>query len=483
MVFVSVVSYVFFLPESLRLDESQSIWQANNTLKDLFELSARDIHLPLYNILLHFWMEIFGVNIFTNRILSLIFFLASTPMVYLVAFQVTKNVRLCLYAATIFSLSPFMHWFGNEQRMYSLFVFFSLCSHLFFLKIFTSPKTDFKNWIYYFIFSVLGIYSHYFFLLFILIQFVYFVINKKNYPQDYFVKVVSIGFGLVIAIIPWVLYVKHVNSAGSQIPFLLKPSTVDLFNVFSNHFFGFQSDEINSVILASWPLFGILCLYFLQKRDFRNSREIGKKFDLFSQDYFYFAVMAIMPTLLLFVISIFLRPIFLSRYLIMCIAPSYILISILFFSYRSKFLILLRVTFIFLIGISLFVQIGNPYSNVKENYSQAIEYVSSQSKRDDIIAVTAPFTIFPFKYYYQGETRITSIPEWDLTNSIPAFDEEVTLVQLSKLSQKYNNLYLVASYDQGYEKKLLDLVNTKAKLVESKSFPGKIKVLKYKTIK
>jgi mannosyltransferase len=169
--------------------------------------------------------------------------------------------------------------------------------------------------------------------------------------------------------------------------------------------------------------------------------------------------------------------------LIMCIAPSYILISILFFSYRSKFLLVLRVGFIVLIGISLFSQINNPNSTVKEDYRGAIEFVTNQSKRDDIIAVTAPFTIFPFKYYYEGEARLTSVPEWDLSTSIPVFDEETTVAQLSKINQKYNYLFLVASYDQGYEKKLIDLVNMNAKLVDTQNFPGKIKVLKYKTIK
>ena len=63
----TLISVRFWLPESLRLDESQSIWQSNRSYMDMLEVLARDVHMPLYGTLLHFWMDVFGNNISTNR--------------------------------------------------------------------------------------------------------------------------------------------------------------------------------------------------------------------------------------------------------------------------------------------------------------------------------------------------------------------------------------------------------------------------------
>lgn len=333
MLTAAFISYKFLLPESLRLDESQSIWQANRPFLALLEISARDVHMPLYNILLNQWITLFGNNIFTNRILSLLFFLASIPMTFLLGKIVTGKNKIGLYLATMFTVSPFMNWFGSELRMYSMMVFFTICSHVIFIKIFETQKQRIYLWLGYFFVSLLGIYSHYFFILFILCQCVFFLFNQKSFAKRFKSRFLTVMILLGVGISPWVLYVRYINTAGSQTPRLAKPSTVDLFNVFSNQFFGFQVDSINSLILSTWPLFGILCLYFLQKpiSNFTKKPKYGEsiegietkivtpaakivldidKSNLFASKYFYFGIMAFLPTVLLFTISILDRPVF-----------------------------------------------------------------------------------------------------------------------------------------------------------------------------
>ena len=45
--------------ESLRLDEAQSIWQASHSIEFIKEYMLKNVHLPLHNTLLHFWIEFF----------------------------------------------------------------------------------------------------------------------------------------------------------------------------------------------------------------------------------------------------------------------------------------------------------------------------------------------------------------------------------------------------------------------------------------
>jgi mannosyltransferase len=505
---VFVISNRFFLPESLRLDESQSIWQANRSLKDMLEVNARDVHMPLYNILLHNWMNFFGNNIFTNRLLSLSFFLAAVPMSFLVTRLITKRSEIGLYVATLLSFSPFANWFGNELRMYSMLVFFTLCSHYCFLKLYESKKNNVFLWFNYFLFSLLGIYTHYFFILFLFCQLIFFIFNQKAFTKGSKFNFLIIYTALAISISPWISYVKYINTAGSQTPLLVKPSTVDLFNVYSNHFFGFQNDYNNSLILSMWPLFGVLCLYFLQKRKNREVFSVSKisnpnsqqiRFDvvnkedqlnqienqhklgsnLFSNKYVYIGLMAFLPTLILFFVSVLLRPVFLSRYLIMSLIPTYIILGSLLFSFQSRVVYFLRFTLVAAMILGLFIQINSPDIAVKENYRGVINYMINQSQNNDVIAVSAPFTIYPFYYYYNGSAKLSTIPQWDLTTAIPEFSEGNLATQMQEFKEKNKRLYLVLSYDQGYEKKIKDYADYNFKFVSEQTFSPKLNLYVY----
>jgi mannosyltransferase len=511
MLLVSGISYFYLLPESLRLDESQSIWQANRSFGALLEISARDVHMPLYNILLNNWIKVFGNNIFTNRILSLLFFILSIPSAFILTKFVTKKSSVGVYMATLFALSPFMNWFGSELRMYSMMVFFTIWGHYFFLKIFESRRQSSWFWLGYFAASLFGIYSHYFYILFILCQCIFFVCNQKHFAKGFKLNFLFLLIMLAAGVSPWILYVKYINTVGSQAPLLARPSTIDLFNVYSNHFFGFQVDSINSLILAMWPMFGILFLYFLQKRQVNlgkfvpthinflkeYSNKISTPFlakppttDMlnsivrsFPVRYFYLAIMAFAPTFLLFLLSITLRPVFLSRYLIMCLVPLFALLSSLLYSYKSKVLDFVKVLFVILMCTGLAVQTVSAETSVKENYRETINYIIANSNESDIVLISPPFTIYPFKYYYNGSAKLVTIPEWDLSTGIPAFTQANLDAQLSDAAAKYKRVFLVLSYDQGYEKNIKDSSDSRFSLTSSRTFSPKLNLYVYNIAK
>jgi mannosyltransferase len=505
------ISYFYLLPESLRLDESQSIWQANRSFKALLEISARDVHMPLYNILLNNWINIFGNNIFTNRILSLVFFVLSIPSAYILTKFASKKSSVGVYMATLFTLSPFMNWFGSELRMYSMLVFFTIWGHYFFLRIFESRRQSSWLWLGYFGASLLGVYSHYFYILFIICQGIFFVFNHKYFAKGFKLNFLFALIMLGVGVSPWLWYVRYINAAGSQTPLLAKPSTVDLFNVYSNHFFGFQVDAINSLILASWPMFGILFLYLLQKRNININRIISTQMDnmielknnidtgsiknqtendnldtsylSFPVRYFYFGIMAFAPTCLLFFLSVTVRPVFLSRYLIMCLVPLFVLLASLLYSYKSKVLDFVKVFLVVLMCLGLGVQTVSADTVVKENYRDTVNYIIGNSTQDDIVLISAPFTIYPFKYYYNGSSKLATIPEWDLSAGIPAFTQASVDTQFVDVATKYKRVFLVLSYDQGYEKDIKQSADSKFRLTSSRTFSPKLNLYVYDVIK
>ncbi len=175
----TTVSLYFFLPESLRLDESQSMIQANRPYFGMLESVARDVHMPLYGTLLHGWLALFGNSITTNRILSLSFYLASICMVFVFTWEFTHKQKIAIYVSTMFTLSPFLNWFGSELRMYSMFIFLTLCLHYLFFKIFCRNLGTWYHWLLYLICLILGVFTHYLFLLFIFCQVFFLAFNYQ----------------------------------------------------------------------------------------------------------------------------------------------------------------------------------------------------------------------------------------------------------------------------------------------------------------
>jgi mannosyltransferase len=462
------ISVRFFIPESLRLDESQSIIQSNRPYLAMLESLARDVHMPLYASLLHVWINVFGNSISTNRFLSLFFYLASICICYIFSFEFTKKRKISVYITLIFTFSPFLHWFGSELRMYSMFTFLTLCLHYLFFKIFYKNQSQWYNWLGYFILLVFGIYTHYFFLLFIFSQVVFLLFNMQFLDTKKRWLLATSLVLLIILFLPWFWYVTNLNTASSQTPLLVAPSSVDLFNLYSNHLFGFQSDSLNSMILSSWPLIGLIPIFLLQKR--RHGIQLK---------HYYLIIMTFLPTFLLFCISRLVRPIFLSRYLIMCLPPLYILVGLVLFSFQKSILKYTKYVFLTFVIASLVIQINNPYSSVKEDYRGVINHIISQVNKNDVVGATAPFTVFPFDYYYNGSAKLVTLPNWNRGEGIPEFSEPKLLDQLNELSKTYNRFYLVSSYDQGYEKKIENIVSNQLDFDSKKEY-ARIKLMVFR---
>src|SRR5258706_1629068 len=63
------ISFFTLFSQSIRLDESQSIWVATKPVISILYLDAQDVLVPLYSIILHFWLQIFGTSVVAARIL------------------------------------------------------------------------------------------------------------------------------------------------------------------------------------------------------------------------------------------------------------------------------------------------------------------------------------------------------------------------------------------------------------------------------
>jgi uncharacterized membrane protein len=191
--------------QSLWLDELFSI---NLTLqfpsigKIINYCRFNDVHPPFYYITLLIWEKIFGINEFSGRALSSIFGILGIIAIYFLGKEMFSK-EIGIFAAAILSVNYFHLYYSQEVRMYSLLFLLTVLSFLFFVRLVKRPSN--KNSLFYILFTVLLIYTHYFGLFVFVSQILFFIftfieqLKENNYVKKYILVITVI----VLSYIPW----------------------------------------------------------------------------------------------------------------------------------------------------------------------------------------------------------------------------------------------------------------------------------------
>jgi len=113
--------------ESIWLDEMFSLKLSQLPVKSILDECARDVHPPLYFLMLKPWIALFGASESALRAPSVIFGLLSVFFLFLVGKRLF-GAETGLLAALILGLSVFNVHYSQEGRGYSLMAFLSLAS-------------------------------------------------------------------------------------------------------------------------------------------------------------------------------------------------------------------------------------------------------------------------------------------------------------------------------------------------------------------
>ncbi len=460
----AIFNYTYLIKQSLRLDEAQSIWQVTYSAPKILSVVATDVHVPFYHILLHYWMLIVGQNIDYLRLLSVFFYLLCIPAIYFLAKEAFGDKKMALFSSLLLTISAYMNWYASELRMYSLFTLLTILNQTFFIQ--TWKAFRWKTFIPFLITALLGIYTHYFFFLLLITEVVFLFLHKFN-ARLWIPKIVGTGLLIAASFAPWIYLVIQQLSKNYARPLITRPKAIDLFNIFSQYLFGYQSDYVNTLIIAFWPLAALVIFFWTQK-----TKGIKDEFK-------FFLYVSFLPIILAFLISLFLRPVLLSRYLIFVIPSMYIIVSRLLYNPNMQKQNLLRYARFGVLAIMLFGLIHQTFSintPAKENFREATVYISERATNQDVVALSAPFIVYPVEYYYRGKAKVTTIPYWDrLANSaIPNLDDQELKTEVTQMESKYKKVWLLMSYDQGYQAKVEDYFKYNYKLLEQKEFSPKL---------
>lgn len=126
VVLVAAVAAGFVLrvatTSDLWLDEALSVNIASLPLSELTEALRQDGHPPLYYVLLHGWMELFGDGDVAARALSGVLSLLTLPLLGVMAHR-RRGPAAALWTVVIAAVLPYATRYATEARMYALVMF------------------------------------------------------------------------------------------------------------------------------------------------------------------------------------------------------------------------------------------------------------------------------------------------------------------------------------------------------------------------
>jgi hypothetical protein len=128
LVLIGVVAR-FVSPSKLWLDEALSVNIATLPVGDMLTALKHDGHPPLYYLLLHGWMSLFGEGDAAVRALSGIFGVATLPLAW-IAGRRLAGAAGARWALLVVALSPYCVRYSTETRMYSLVMLLVLAGYL-----------------------------------------------------------------------------------------------------------------------------------------------------------------------------------------------------------------------------------------------------------------------------------------------------------------------------------------------------------------
>lgn len=474
-VVIASISLFTNLNSSLRLDEAQSLWATTKTVPGLLEYIAQDVHVPLYFLTLHFWIKVFGTSNIALRSLSVVFFLLTLPVVYKLA-ALNTDKKTALLSTAFFCLSPFITWYSSEARMYTLLLLSTMLSHLFFLKLLKSKgKTD-KFW--FVCATILGLYSHYFFNLVVFVQVIYvlYVYSHKKklviFPdRNFMIKLAGLFTTAYLFFLPWIAYVVSLGSSNNTKPLLITPTSYNILQLFIHFLTGFQTQTIQAGLISLWPLTIVLLFFTFSKKKSSSIKYAG-----------YYLLATFLPIILAFVISYTFQPILLSRYLIFVTPTLFILLAVLIRQFNTTILSLV-LSAVFLTNIIFHYQQGTSQEIAeRENYRVVVDFLNENVSTNDIVVVSAPFTIYPIEYYYAGQAKIETVPQWNrfIISNAPVFNEADFDTQINAYREQYDKLFIVLSYDQGYENTIRTYLDSRYALENQKTFSPGLELRQYK---
>lgn len=378
--------------KSLWLDEAWSVYAAGLPLGAMVELvEAHDTAPPLYYALLQLWM-VAGDSPLVVRSLSLVLGVGTVPMTYLVGRRVGGH-SVGVVSSLLASLSPFLVWYSQEARMYSLLAL--LCGISTWAVLSALDTGRIRWWALYALSSFLALLTQMVAVFFVVGQgfaaLVFILTTEKpsggwRDARSSFVGLFASSLLALLAWLPWLPSFLRQSQTYEEF-WIGIPTYADLINLFS---------DLASAYLPHWQLpfsreiLVVLCAALVVSARKRIAR----------REWAFLVSLLLIPALMLFAASFF-KPLFVSRALIFLCLPYLVLLAAGALSARPRRLGPALISVLILLNLLSLSRVY--WAMPKEEWSAATSYVMERAAPGSLVLFLAPTAQLPFQYYARGQ--------------------------------------------------------------------------------
>lgn len=373
--FITYHTPIFYLIQSIWRDEAFSYFMAKPNLLQVFINTVNDFNPPLYYLLLHFWMKIVGREDLWLRFLSFLPHIATVYVVYKLAERVFSK-KFAVFVAIFTMFNPMLLYYAFEMRMYSFYALFTFCSLYFFYV---------KNWKWYTLTTVLGLYTHSFFSLIPVSYVIYLWLTKQAKKKNLFFTLAPFLFFL-----PWlpIVVTQFFHSSNTwMFPIDLQLIKSVLGNLFTN-FEGTPGNWWNITFILSIFILVFFFLAFKRKR----------------KQALLFLIPIFAPLLLILSYSLVRRPVYVNRYLIFVTIFEIMGISLGIWSIKNKKIRSLS-ALLWLLFVILFNIATTPHHK-KTNFQTTFAEINKIGNPFDFVFAKTPISFLESAYYYKYQDRV-----------------------------------------------------------------------------
>jgi mannosyltransferase len=415
--------------ESLWFDESASVAIAHLDWRNLWKVvSLAEANMVLYYGLLHVWLS-FGESEFVVRSLSVLAGVLTVPLIYAIGKRMF-GTRVGLVSAVLLATNVFHIKYSQEARGYSLVVLLAALSSLFFIRAMENGSRH--DWIGYVLTSTLAVYAHFFGVLVLGAQWISIVLLR---PRDVPWRKLLISVSVIgIFLLPLAVFVLTKDTG--QVAWISKPRIYDIYGLLDSLAGGGRPLGLAYFIFGSVALLVALRAWVHSGASFDNWR------------YGFLLSWLFVPILTVFAIS-FVKPMFVNRFLIVCLPALLLLVAIGVCQIRERWLFAGGLAVLLLLSVHKIHWSGTQLE--KEDWRGATTYVLSDASPKDGVLFYTSYGRLGFDYYARrlnpgSETVKVAFPD-RLDLSVAArLDPDDYL--LASLPQKYEQIWLFVRFNE-----------------------------------
>jgi mannosyltransferase len=423
------------------LDEAITVSQASQSISGIIKTLSEGVHPPLYHILVHLWMTVFGRGEVAVRSFSVLVGVIAIPAAYWAGSRMYDRAT-GLISAGIVTLSPYLIWYSQEARMYSLLFLAGLLSTAFLALAVrrnrASPERRggrFWLWAGFLFWTLVGMFTHYFFTFLLIGQVAFYVfvvvapdVRRRRAegtartrwwrPWGLFADVPTLGAWLTVhvvaglALLAWLLNSVFVGSqnallgsvTGSGLGYGQEGASLALrFNdvaaVFVEMTAGMHTQAATDVLVAMWPFtltVMFLILHFIRPASRRT----------------WLLVCGASGIAVMMLLGQWQGQVLASRYFAAVAAPAVLLVALLFTRIDRRTAGMLLAVLVVLWAVSYVDQSYNPDNRMRYDNREGFAKVVSGWQPGDAVFYE-PFYLDPLAtYYLPASTHSVGMPQY-----------------------------------------------------------------------